>query len=66
MKDINEETPVNCASGGNIASIGVGLQGEPPAKTSKVLKRKSFKQFVKGKWDASYFIDSLEFFNEIL
>ena len=35
---IEEEVPTCSASGGAIASIGVGTQGEPPGKRSKVNK----------------------------
>lgn len=34
-----EEAPANAVGGGNIAGLGVGPQGEPPAKKKKVLKR---------------------------
>lgn len=36
---MNEEAPTNAVGPGNIAGLGVGPQGEPPRKTSKVLKR---------------------------
>lgn len=40
---IYEDVPVNSASGGAVASIGVGPQGEPPKKllSKKMLKRKN-------------------------
>jgi hypothetical protein len=44
---MNEEAPVNAVGGGNIAGVGIGPQGEPPAKakmTRKPLKR--FKDFM--------------------
>lgn len=37
---LHEEVPVNNVGDGNIASVGVGVQGEPPAKKTKLLKRK--------------------------
>lgn len=42
-----EEVVVNAAGAGNVAGIGVGPQGEPPVRKSKVLKR--FKKFTVGK-----------------
>ncbi len=33
------EAPTNSVGGGNIAAVGIGPQGEPPMKKSKVLKR---------------------------
>jgi hypothetical protein len=55
-KSIEEDAPVNAVGGGNIAGIGVGPQGEPGVYNKKkkdlvlapTLKRKSFKDFVKG------------------
>ena len=44
---MNEEAPVNAVGGGHIAGVGIGAQGEPPAKakmTRKPLKR--FKDFM--------------------
>jgi hypothetical protein len=44
---MNEEAPVNAVGGGHIAGVGIGPQGEPPAKakmTRKPLKR--FKDFM--------------------
>lgn len=35
---IEEDMPANAASGGAIASIGVGAQGEPPGKAKKRTK----------------------------
>jgi hypothetical protein len=43
MKPIDEDAPVNCAGGGAVAGIGVGLKGEPPAG------RLGFKAFLKRK-----------------
>jgi hypothetical protein len=31
--------PTNSVGGGNIAAVGIGPQGEPPMRKSKVLKR---------------------------
>jgi len=50
----NEEAPTNSAGGGQVAAIGVGPDGEPPAKKKKkdaTFKRmSSFKDYlVKGK-----------------
>lgn len=39
FKDAQEEVAANSVSGGNVAGLGVGPQGEPPVKKSKVLKR---------------------------
>ncbi len=39
----NEEVPANAVGGGAIAGLGVGPQGEPPVRSSKMLKR--FKKF---------------------
>ena len=41
---IGEDVPTCSASGGAIASIGVGVQGEPPGKRSKVNKTLMFKR----------------------
>jgi len=41
---IGEEVPTCSASGGAVASIGVGVQGEPPGKRSKVNKTLMFKR----------------------
>lgn len=39
-KNLKEDAPTNNAGSGAIAGIGVGPQGEPPAKPStKILKR---------------------------
>lgn len=46
-KQLDEEVAVNSAGAGNVAGIGVGPQGEPGLKKSKLLKR--FKQFTQGK-----------------
>lgn len=46
-KHVNEDAPCNAVGGGNIAGVGVGPQGEPPVKKSKVIKR--FKNFVSKK-----------------
>ena len=45
---LEEEAPVNAVGGGHIAGVGIGPQGEPPAKakmTRKPLKR--FKDYIK-------------------
>jgi hypothetical protein len=41
---IGEDVPTCSASGGAIASIGVGVQGEPPGKTAKGNKTLMFKR----------------------
>ena len=41
--ETNEEVACNSVGAGNVAGLGVGPQGEPPVKKSKVLKR--FKGF---------------------
>lgn len=45
---MNEEAPVNAVGGGHIAGVGIGPQGEPPAK-AKMTKRplKRFKDYIK-------------------
>ena len=53
---MKEDAPANVVGGGNIAGVGVGPQGEPGVYNKKkkdlvlapTLKRKSFKDFVKG------------------
>lgn len=41
--------PTNAVGGGNVAGLGVGPQGEPGGKKkTNILRRKTFKQFVKG------------------
>ena len=39
---LKEDAPINAAGAGNIASIGVGPKGEPPASKSKILRRGKF------------------------
>lgn len=39
LKDL-EEDPANVVGGGAVAGLGVGAQGDPPAKTAILLKRK--------------------------
>ena len=54
---VDEDAPANAVGGGNVAGIGVGPQGEPGVYKKKkkdlvlapTMKRKSFKDFVKGK-----------------
>ena len=41
--EMKEEVAVNSVGAGNVAGLGVGPQGEPPVKKSKVIKR--FKKF---------------------
>lgn len=41
---IGEEVPTCSASGGAVASIGVGAQGEPPGKKHKLNKTLIFKR----------------------
>lgn len=45
---LDEEAPVNAVGGGHIAGVGIGPQGEPPAK-AKMTKRpmKRFKDYIK-------------------
>ena len=57
---IKEEAPTNAVSGGNVAGMGVGPQGEPGIKKTKykkdniiitdMIKRKvkSFKDYTRG------------------
>lgn len=42
LKDLEEE-PANVVGGGAVAGLGVGPQGEPPAKTAMLLRRKKRK-----------------------
>lgn len=46
---IREEAPTNNAGGGNIAGIGVGSQGEPGMSKAKMLKRKTYKEFMNAR-----------------
>lgn len=44
-KRLEEDAPTNAVSGGSVAGIGVGPQGEPPGKTAlmkqlQMMKRK--------------------------
>lgn len=41
--ELDEDAPANAVGGGAIAGLGVGAQGEPPAKLAKPMKR--FKKF---------------------
>ena len=47
VKKIQEDGAVNAAGAGNVAGLGVGPQGEPGVKSSRVLKR--FKKFIASK-----------------
>lgn len=38
---VSEDMPANSASGGGVASIGVGENGEPPGKTKKTKRNNS-------------------------
>lgn len=40
IDELEEEVPANVAGSGAVAGIGVGPQGEPPAKTAMLLRRK--------------------------
>ena len=46
-KYMNEDAPVNVASGGQVAGIGVGPQGEPGVPVKKKKKIASFISFIK-------------------
>jgi hypothetical protein len=41
--ELDEDAPANAVGGGAIAGLGVGPQGEPPVRSSKMVKR--FKKF---------------------
>lgn len=43
----DEGAPTNNVGDGRVAGTGVGPQGEPGYKSSKVLKRRGFKEFFK-------------------
>lgn len=46
---LKEDAVVNAAGAGNVAGIGIGPDGEPGFKKSKILKRKTLKQ-LKESW----------------
>lgn len=39
LVSLYEEAAANCVGTGNVASVGIGPQGEPPGKKGKVMKR---------------------------
>ena len=43
---LNEEAPANAVGGGNVAALGVGSQGEPPAKARL---KKMWRRYLEGK-----------------
>lgn len=48
--EMNEEAPTNAVGSGNIASVGIGPQGEPPAIPASInnkKKRMKFSEFVR-------------------
>lgn len=43
------EVTVNNVGDGNIAGVGVGPQGEPASPKTKIIKRKTYKEFVNAR-----------------
>lgn len=59
LRLIKEEAPTNAAGGGNIAGIGVGVDGEPgrPKKYQKKFRRRGVKNPFKNNRDILTFDD---------
>ena len=46
-QQMNEDAPANAVGGGNVAALGVGEQGEPPAKARLT---KMWRRYLEGKY----------------
>lgn len=47
ISTVVEDAAANCVGGGNIASVGIGVHGEPPGPTGTMLRRKKLELFTR-------------------